>query len=520
MTKMTGSLEEDAIALIEHAGGKLKPGDLYKGLQQRGHESSPQTLRAHLLNLSSVKQDKDRGPWTLKETRQGDGTPTALSNFVMMPDREPGVASPPLRTSRNLPLEQLSWEDFELLCVHLLDERCNQGTVQPYGLRGQNQLGIDVLGVNKATGDYEVIQCKRYQSEFGEHHLEEAVSRFLDGSWKTRAKRLILAITQNTQATGLADKECTQREILKKEGVEFEVWDNNRLTRKLKDYPHLIDMFFGPEWARRMGQPDQRKRVYLLDATTPLEEVKSDNSQKAFSLATFKNHTVAKGRAHSANLHDVLDLNAPAEWERVRCQMKRTVRDKVSFWSEEDPDVGIAVFPFARVSLLFSLGLVLGDQKHIDLYRWERDEKHWRWKEDDDLKLRLEQPQQTLSQPKHVAILVCVSTSIHEAGVQKLLEKRCEGEPYEIWRLEASDDKRGYNNIHHPEQLVRFKRAWRDFLQKLDETHGSALELHLFISAAAPVAVAAGQSLPTRSRPRRIHLHEYCSGEHYHVLTV
>ena len=201
--------------------------------------------------------------------------------------------------------------------------------------------------------------------------------------------------------------------------------------------------------------------------------------------------------------------------------METSVQSKIAFWAEENPDIGIAVFPFTRVSLLFCLGMTLGDQKNIDVYRWERDRKNWIWDEEDkDLQLQIEQPNQSSSASNHVAVLICITTNIYEPDVQALLKTSCGEEPVDVWRLKASDDLRGYNNIHHPNQVSRFKKKWLRLLREIEENYGSGIELHLFMAAATPIVVAAGQCLLTRGRPKHIHLHEFEKGKHYRVLTV
>lgn len=512
-------LEQDAIEAIEAAQGAMKNSELYDELRRRGHKGTDATLRKKLKAIKSI-DGKNRGEWRLVELVQGEGDTDALSNFICNPT-SPYVLPPINSSIQQLPLEDLHWEDFEQLCVHLLDKRCELGTVQPYGLQGQNQLGIDVLGFNKRTQEYEVIQCKCYKGLFSKSDLEAAVTRFLDGKWRTKSKRLILAVTKDTRETGLVDEENKQRERLKAEGIEFEVWDKLRMTRLLKCTPELIDAFFGAAWHHVLCPTDKRRQVYLLDATSELGKVKSDNSPEAFNLAALKSNTKAEGSVQSARLRDISIIDDVSDWDAVRRNMETTVQSKIEFWSEENPDIGIAVFPFARVSLLFCLGMVLGDQKNIDLYRWERDRNNWVWDdEDQDLQLQIEQPSQLSSAPNHVAVLICITTNIYEPDVQALLKTSCGEEPIDVWRLKASDDSRVCNNIHHPNQVSRFKKKWLRLLRDIEENYGSGIELHLFIAAAAPIVVAAGQCLLTRGRPKHIHLHEFEKGTHYRVLTV
>lgn len=521
MTTIPINFEDDVIGILESAHGAIKPGDLYRELRARGHVGSDPTLRQKLRVLASVEQCSSGGLWTLVDYPQGQGPHNPLS-ITQPPFPLEDLEPPVVRSERQLPIERLSWEDFELLCVYMLDEFCSRGTVQPYGLRGQDQLGIDVLGLNKSTGNYDVTQCKRYASaDFNESDFAKAVERFLKGAWKNQAGRLILAITKNTQDTNLADEEVRQRRILEVEGIEFEVWDIARMTRILqRDAPHLIDAFFGKQWAEEMGCPDARRRVYLLDATSPLSGVKTNNSYEAFELAAFKVRTKSLGgRSYSAGLDDVQSMD-PALWEAARQRMESTVRTRLEHWSEEDPDAGVAVFPLARVPLLFCLGKVLGNQHPVDLYRWERNEKTWCWREEDeDLGICAEPIEPQLKSPRHIGVLVSITTKVHEGDVRASIQKQWGDVDVELWRIIARDGKRGRNNIHHKEQLARFREVWTKLQDTIEEEHGLNVELHVFISAAAPIAVSMGQALLTRARPT-IHLYEFSEGTHHRVLTV
>ena len=516
------SFEADVLDIIESAYGSITPGELYKSLKALGYDEAQATLRKWLGALSSVEQIGPRKPWTLVEFTQGESEDRHRELTVSMVPSPPAESVVP-RSDRTLPIERLSWEDFELLCVYMLDEFCTRGTVQPYGRRGQNQLGIDVLGVNKSTGKYDVVQCKRYESApFGVLELEQAVDRFMQGSWKTNAQRLILAITKDMDDVKLTDEFVAQERRLATEGVEFLIWDTGRITRILQArVPHLIEAFFGSEWAAAMGCVGACRRVHFLDATSVLDGTPSNSSLEAFDLAALKQRTKRVGSSQAnAGLCDVDDME-PLSWETARVQMERTVRPRLGIWRQDEPDAGVAVFPLARVSLLFCLGQTLGDRIQVDLYRWERDRHTWCWDAvDDGLTFEFGVITPELESPKHVGVLVSITSMIHEDDVRRSVKQHLGDADIELWRIHIVGGVCERNNIHHPEQVRRFQKTWRALQQKLEERYGFDIELHVFISASAPIAVSMGQALLTRARPRLINLYELCGGTHHKVLTV
>jgi hypothetical protein len=79
-----------------------------------------------------------------------------------------------------LPFDELSWDDFERLCLRLAQSEATIEHCQLYGLVGQDQAGIDLYARRMAQATYVVYQCKR-QRRFGPAKIKHAVDRFLEG---------------------------------------------------------------------------------------------------------------------------------------------------------------------------------------------------------------------------------------------------------------------------------------------------------------------------------------------------
>lgn len=78
---------------------------------------------------------------------------------------QPNISASSLPVStrlQRLPLAELQWEDFERLCIRLVKKDPDTEFAQSYGVRGQNQEGIDLYVRKHSNGRYEVWQCKRY----------------------------------------------------------------------------------------------------------------------------------------------------------------------------------------------------------------------------------------------------------------------------------------------------------------------------------------------------------------------
>jgi hypothetical protein len=163
----------------------------------------------------------------------------------------PPVASTSLQL---LPLASLTPPNLERLCLRLGEKEGEVQYAGVYGLPGQAQKGIDVL-VRLSDGKYVLIQSRRIK-EVTASGLREAVTDFLEGDWPAKASSFIYATSTSAARTKIQDEIAAQSERLAREGIGFDVWDEDRLSRKLKDHPDLVADFFGVDVLRAF-LPDQ-----------------------------------------------------------------------------------------------------------------------------------------------------------------------------------------------------------------------------------------------------------------------
>ncbi|MBP6912441.1 MAG: NACHT domain-containing protein [Candidatus Pacebacteria bacterium] len=160
------------------------------------------------------------------------------------------IISPPVTpNAQSLPFNNLSWEDFEVLCLKLVSNEANVEEARPYGTKGQKQDGIDVYAKMKNNSDYSVYQCKN-EKDFSPSKIEKAVTKFIDGKWLKSTKTFVLCSQESLASTIRSDEIEKQRNRLGKEKVKFEIWDTVKLNQKLKSNPQLVFDTFGPEWLK------------------------------------------------------------------------------------------------------------------------------------------------------------------------------------------------------------------------------------------------------------------------------
>ena len=166
--------------------------------------------------------------------------------------------SPPMRTrAQSLPFSELHWEYFERLCKAIVETDADVKDCKFYGGLGHRQHGIDLIAFAKNLQDKQprVYQCKRVK-QYTAAQVKGAVKKFTDNIptlrkvWKTIPSRFVLCCRCSLRSPECQDEIVRQRYLLATVGISFEVWDEEELSRQLKDHPKIVDDFFEREWVR------------------------------------------------------------------------------------------------------------------------------------------------------------------------------------------------------------------------------------------------------------------------------
>lgn len=174
---------------------------------------------------------------------------------------------PPIKTKlQNLPIEELSWEEFEQLCLKIVELEFSIWDCERQGKIGQNQQGIDIFAKSK-DGDYSVYQCKKYKS-FKKSDLNEAIFEFKKGKYFQKSKRLFICTSSELNSTQIQDAFEEHKALLKVENIELIKWDKIQISRLLKSYPHIVYDVFGEEYVRDFNGDDALKGIFIISEST------------------------------------------------------------------------------------------------------------------------------------------------------------------------------------------------------------------------------------------------------------
>lgn len=187
-------------------------------------------------------------------------------NYLHTPTHS--IVDPPIDTkTQELPIEQLSWEDFEKLCLAIIQTDFTINDCEIYGIKGQAQEGIDIFA-RQANGRYISFQCKRYH-QFDLTDINKAVDYFKTKDFYDKSDSLYLCTSCEWNKTQVQDRFETLKTELEKENITLIKWDKIQLSRLLKGIPQIVFDFFGIEWVKKFnGEPalQQISKAKKIDA--------------------------------------------------------------------------------------------------------------------------------------------------------------------------------------------------------------------------------------------------------------
>jgi len=187
----------------------------------------------------------------------GEGAPTWLETPAT---DAPAPVLPVDTRAQLLPFIDLTWENYERLCLRYVRTQSVVVRAQLYGVRGQKQHGIDLYVRLADPLRYEVYQCKRLDS-FTAADVTKAVETFLKGKWHDKSKAFRIMTSHPIEDTKIGDAIEAAAKRLEALEITFEVIGQERLSEWLKDHPRIVDDFFSRAWVEVFCGPDAVKQM-------------------------------------------------------------------------------------------------------------------------------------------------------------------------------------------------------------------------------------------------------------------
>jgi hypothetical protein len=206
-----------------------------------GSSETTRTERARIVSsLNKLAIDVLQSSFNdlaLGKTITNGATTTDLSMVKQLDvTLSPDTVTPPVKSQlHELPFNDLSWEQFEALCAALVEAQPVTLDTHLYGVQGDDQQGIDIVATQRGADKKEIwaYQCKRYK-EYTAAKLKDAVAKM---SYPADYYVLMLSIPATAAVRQVSD-----------ENPNLFLWDARDIARKLKNYPLLVEDFFGRVW--------------------------------------------------------------------------------------------------------------------------------------------------------------------------------------------------------------------------------------------------------------------------------
>lgn len=174
-----------------------------------------------------------------------------------------------------LPIADMDWEDFERLCLRMVEyvEGFEKNKCEILGRLGQKQDGIDIYA-RKGVDSYFTFQCKRYKS-ISVADLEKMFSEFEKESWFPKTRKFFLCTSANFSDVKLQKKFEEIRNLYHKKNLEVDKWDSDFINRILKTHPQIVYDFFGTEWCKKFcGEEVYNNSIVSIDFGVMEESLK------------------------------------------------------------------------------------------------------------------------------------------------------------------------------------------------------------------------------------------------------
>ncbi|MBD2893485.1 hypothetical protein amrb99_24060 [Actinomadura sp. RB99] len=189
---------------------------------------------------------------TVTRDAVSDGSEAAAERYLPVdlarqdpPLHRPVVTDPKISL---LPFNDLHWEDFERLLLDVAQVVDHLVEARRYGVSGQEQAGIDVVGRSR-NGDWHAYQAKKV-TQLRRAQARQALDTFAKGRRPLSARRLVIATACRGIRAEVSD--LIHEYQTEYPNLEFDqVWDAEYLSTVLRSHPRIVGRYFGNDVACR-----------------------------------------------------------------------------------------------------------------------------------------------------------------------------------------------------------------------------------------------------------------------------
>ena len=276
-----------------------------------------------------------------------------------IPNMTPGI-----RPGQVPPFHEIGEFVFQDLCRDLFFEEDTIATCDIYGVRGEEQHGIDLIAMRKNGDGIEVGQCK-CSRDFPPKQIREVSDKFFEhweNHWSKRdVKRFIFFVASGLDTRQRQDEILNQRERFLRYGIVYEVWSAAQIRNKLRPHPTIVGSYCHPAkyWKKEI--------CGISTLTSTFEQSASAQPSVVITSALENQISQLSGQASE---------DTAEQLKRMRREWQEGHTSKVKQWLES---LRNGKWPFLSSEvkadvLLFEAGIELDENRDISRARELADE--------------------------------------------------------------------------------------------------------------------------------------------------
>jgi hypothetical protein len=387
------------------------------------------------------------------------------------------------------------WQAFERFTRDLFAAHWKDPAALMHGRTGQAQAGVDVYGVNSATGTLEGVQCKgkdgRYKHSVSTDELRAEVQKAL--TFEPPLSRYYLV------TSGAADVAVQKEARL----ITEEHAAEGKFSVQVFSWDHLLTMLKGHRKVAREHFRSLLVALSEIDAPAELIAICHQSFQNAGLFGNVDPVAAADG------FHQVL-MDASPFYEggvldaRGALALQRNLHRDVVAQLRANPRATVAYFGIAHIPLAMHAGTAVSSRQPVRLYELDGASASGEWislQDDDgpDLGVELIDLGGPIGGPDAV-IQVDVSAQVAKSDIDQTIDR-----PYRHLVVRIAEPKRGV--ITHHEQTRAIANTFRRALDKIHNENPTTTQ-HIFAATPMSVSFRLGQMV-SQTMHRSVRAYNY-----------
>lgn len=235
------------------------------------------------------------------------------------------------------------------------------------------------------------------------------------------------------------------------------------------------------------------ERLLLIRHSSHLRAI---SEQEVLATVSSGDHSLPRENV-TVDTTEFVDDIATGDWMRSAQYLRRRADEILAIANSDGHAAGIRYFGLAEIPHVVALGAFLGDERHVDVYDYDRFRESWAWKSDIQTFAVVARsvPHEVVAQSGDAVIRVAISAPISDTDVREAVG----GDHLADVQIAPAERAQTTGIVQSPHDLAEVRRVFRETLAALTAARPRVQRIHLFVAAPVSVCFVLGQELHLRS---------------------